>query len=206
MLTVIVANGRFPGHEIPLNFLRKAETIVCCDGAAANLEKIGLSPNAIVGDLDSISPELKQKYSDRLFHFPDQYSNDLTKAVNWCKAKGLNGIVIIGATGMREDHTLGNIGLLVSYAEMELDIQMVTDYGIFTPVLKPTRFESFEGQAVSIFSPRNETRVTSQNLEYPLNNLQIPYLWMGTLNRSLDSWFSLDFHPGPLVVFRAFSY
>ncbi len=203
MKTVIVANGKFPEHYIPLSYLKGAKTIVCCDGAVDKLEKFGLTPNAIVGDLDSISDELKEKYSDRLFHFPDQNSNDLTKAVNWCKTTGYMDIIIVGATGMREDHALGNIGLLVLYAEMGLEIQMVTDYGIFTPVFQSKKFESFKDQAVSIFSPRNETRVTSQNLEYPLNNLQISDLWMGTLNISLGNWFELSFAPGPLIVFQS---
>lgn len=203
MKTVILANGKFPEHKVPLNILREANTIVCCDGAVAKLEMFGLTPNAVVGDLDSITSELKTKYADRLFHFPDQNINDLTKAVNWCKNNGFYEFIIIGATGMREDHALGNIGLLTSYVHMGLNVQMVTDYGFFTPILQQTWFESFEGQAVSIFSPRNETRVTSQNLEYPLNNLQISDLWMGTLNKSLGNWFELSFAPGPLIVFQS---
>lgn len=203
MKVVILANGKFPEHIVPLNILSEANTIVCCDGATVKLEKFGLTPNAIVGDLDSITDELKAKYFDRLFHFPDQNSNDLTKAVNWCKNKNIKNILILGATGMREDHALGNIGLLCSYVKLGINVEMVTDYGVFTPILQPKRFESFEGQVVSIFSPRNETTVTSQNLEYPLVDLQITDLWMGTLNKSLGNWFELDFAPGPLIVFQS---
>jgi thiamine pyrophosphokinase len=203
MKTAILANGKFPEHIVPLNILKEANSIVCCDGATVKLEKFGLTPKAVVGDLDSITDELKAKYSDRLFHFPDQNSNDLTKAVNWCKNKNIKNIVILGATGMREDHALGNIGLLCSYAKLGINVEMVTDYGIFTPILQPKRFESFEGQVVSIFSPRNETTVTSLNLEYPLVDLQITDLWMGTLNKCLGNWFELNFAPGPLIVFQS---
>jgi thiamine pyrophosphokinase len=203
MTAVILANGKFPEHSIPLKLLKEANTIVCCDGAVDKLEKFGLTPNAIVGDLDSIPSDLKAKYSDRLFHFPDQNSNDLTKAVNWCKNKNIKYITILGATGMREDHAMGNIGLLCSYAKMGVEVEMVTDYGVFQPVLQSKRFISFKGQAVSIFSSRNETRVTSRNLEFPLNELQIPDLWMGTLNKSIGIWFELDFAPGPLIVYQS---
>jgi thiamine pyrophosphokinase len=203
MKTVILANGKFPENPIPLKFLKEAHQIVCCDGAAAKLDKFGLTPSAVVGDLDSITNELKEKYSDRLFRFPDQNSNDLTKAVNWCKYKNIKNITILGATGMREDHAMGNIGLLCSYAKMGMNVEMVTDYGVFQPVLQSKRFTSFNGQAVSIFSPLNETKVTSRNLEYPLNEMQIPDLWMGTLNKSLEDWFELDFAPGPLIVFQS---
>ena len=85
MSTVILANGRFPTHPVPLSILKNATRLICCDGAANNMEAMGLTPTAIVGDLDSLSEDLKGKYSDRLFQDTDTETNDLTKAVKWCR-------------------------------------------------------------------------------------------------------------------------
>ncbi len=52
--TVIVADGTFPQHEIPLGYLRNAKRIICCDGSARNLILAGMQPDAIVGDMDSL--------------------------------------------------------------------------------------------------------------------------------------------------------
>ena len=52
--TVILANGEFPTHEIPLQILNEADFIICCDGASQNLLDYGLKPNLIIGDLDSV--------------------------------------------------------------------------------------------------------------------------------------------------------
>ena len=107
--TVILADGTFPQHSVPLDYLRKADRIVCCDGSAENAVTAGLTPFAIVGDMDSLSREMKMRFSDRIFQDSEQETNDLTKAVKWCHGEGYNHIVITGATGKREDHTIGNI-------------------------------------------------------------------------------------------------
>ena len=51
---VIVADGKFPEHEIPLRALADADIVVCCDGAATKVDLHGIIPTAIVGDLDSV--------------------------------------------------------------------------------------------------------------------------------------------------------
>ena len=53
--TIILADGNFPVHRIPLGYLRDAQHIICCDGSAENLVMAGLEPEAIVGDLDSLN-------------------------------------------------------------------------------------------------------------------------------------------------------
>lgn len=199
--TIIVADGKFPIHEIPLKALADANIVVCCDGAATKVDMHGITPTAIVGDLDSVSDSLKKKYSDRLFHYPEQDSNDLTKAVKWCLERDYKDITIIGATGLREDHTLGNIGLLTNYARLGANIKMLTDTGFLIPMLKSSKIESYKGQQVSIFSPNNRTMITTKNLRYPIDNRALEEYWMGTLNESLDEWFELQFDVGYLIVF-----
>lgn len=202
MSTVILANGRFPSHPIPLGVLRDALRIICCDGSVEQLENFGLRPTAIVGDLDSVPENLKQKYADRIFFNPDQNTNDLTKAIYWCNERDFKNITILAGTGKRDDHTIGNIGLLTRYRRMGLYLKMVTDFGTFIPLLTSARLESYVGQQVSIFSFNNATRITTHNLKYPIADSPLPEPWMGTLNESLGEYFELEFEPGPLVVFQ----
>jgi len=67
---VIVADGEYPVHRVPLKYLSTATFIICCDGAIKNLDKHGIIPDLIIGDLDSISSELKIKYSEKLYNAP----------------------------------------------------------------------------------------------------------------------------------------
>jgi thiamine pyrophosphokinase len=201
--TIILGNGSFPKHPIPLAILKNAETIVCCDGAANELIASGMKPSVIIGDMDSISTENKRKYKDIIIQIADQEINDQTKAIEWAVGNGLEEVVILGATGKREDHTIGNISLLCDYAR-KIKVCSVGNNGIFTPVLQSAEFKSYKGQQISIFSLKPETKITSENLKYPLNELTLKSWWMGTLNESLCEYFSLNFENGELVVFQVF--
>jgi thiamine pyrophosphokinase len=200
--TVIVADGNFPQHEIPLGYLKNAKQIICCDGSTQNLILAGMQPDAIVGDLDSLSDELANRFADRIFLDENQETNDLTKAVMWCIEIGYRDIVIVGGTGKREDHTIGNISLLADYIG-NVNVIMVTDTGIFRPLLKSSEILSFPSQQVSIFSIDPETEVTSYGLKYPLSQTKLTNWWFATLNESLGDRFSLDFS-GRLIVYLKF--
>ncbi len=201
--TVIVADGTFPRHEIPLHYLKNAKRIICCDGSVQNLILAGMQPEAIIGDLDSLNDDLANRFADRIFLYESQETNDLTKAVSWCSEMGYKDIVIVGATGKREDHTIGNISLLAEYIK-DMNVLMVTDTGILRPFLTSTEISSFTGQQVSIFSIDPETEVTSTGLRYPLNRTKIKNWWFATLNEALGDSFSLEFNAGRVIVYLKF--
>ena len=156
-----------------------------------------------MGDLDSIDHEIARKYSGRLFRDPDQETNDLTKAVRWCINKRYKDIVIVGATGKREDHTIGNISLLAEYAR-EVSVVMVSDTGIFTPILESKSLSSFAGQQVSLFSVNPETEISSSGLKYELSRLKLMNWWRGTLNEATGDSFEIRFDEGAVIVYQKF--
>ncbi len=202
--TAIIANGKFPDHPLPLSYLLNAKRVICCDGAADSLVDFGLVPFAIVGDCDSVHRKIAEKYIDRLFRDDDQETNDLTKAVKWCSERGYDDIVILGGTGKREDHTVGNISLLVEYASFT-KVRMVTDAGIFFPILESTRIDSEKGQQVSVFSIDPSTEVSSTGLKYKLDHKKLPSWWTATLNEAEETSITLEFDNGRLLVFLKFA-
>ncbi|MFA6359106.1 MAG: thiamine diphosphokinase [Dysgonamonadaceae bacterium] len=199
--TVIIANGEFPTHPEPLSYIENANRIICLDGALEACLKNNITPEAIVGDGDSISSALRKQYAHLLHIFTDQETNDLTKAVTYCVKNGFLTIKVIAATGKREDHTLGNISLLLDYMS-DCEIEMITDYGIFTPISSTTVFESIAGQQVSIFN-FDRTPISSHNLKYPLNKYVLDNLWKGTLNESLGKTFTVVTE-GKTLVYQTF--
>jgi thiamine pyrophosphokinase len=200
--TVLLANGAFPTHAVPLAALRSAKRIVCCDGAAEKLVAAGFTPAAIVGDLDSLPEALRQRFADRLVREPGQDDNDLAKAFRFCLQKGWNQIAILGATGLREDHTLGNLSLLADFAT-QADVKMLTDAGVFFALRQAAAFATFPGQPVSVFSFDPQTAITSDGLQYPLVNLKLTRWWQATLNAATGDCATLTFSGGPLLVFLA---
>jgi thiamine pyrophosphokinase len=153
--------------------------------------------------MDSLNDELAKKFADRIYLDEDQESNDLTKAVRWCHESGYNDLIIVGATGKREDHTIGNISLLTEYSRY-VNVKMVTDTGIFLPFQKSCKIETFPGQQVSVFSINPETEITSTGLRYPLNNRKLKNWWEATLNKAVGESVILEFMVGPILVFLEF--
>lgn len=202
--TVILANGDFPASPHSLGILQEAERVVCCDGAAQALLAHGIEPDAVIGDLDSLNDELKERLCGRIIHVAEQDTNDLNKAFRYCLSKGWLDIIILGATGKREDHTLGNISLLADFAKQVPAIRMVTDYGLFLPMLASGTISCTPGQQVSIFALEADTPIVSHGLKYPLNGLAPRRWWEATLNEALGDSFTLEFPKGKsLLLFLA---
>ena len=203
--TVILADGDFPSTPRTTELLKQAERIICCDGAAEKLLRFGLEPDVIVGDLDSLAFQLKQKFSDKIVHVSEQESNDLSKAFRYCRSKGYGDVVILGATGKREDHTLGNLSLLTVYAEDLPNIRMVTDHGEFFVIFEGGTFPSVKGEQISIISMDGNLVIhNSENLKYPVKDLKLSYWYQATLNEALSDTFTLEFEPHhPVLIYRA---
>lgn len=201
--TVILANGLFPSGQQCLEILAGADKIICCDGAADKLLAHGLSPQLIIGDLDSLSPEAKNTYAPILVRVDDQESNDLTKAVHYCMDQGYKTVTILGATGLREDHTLGNISLMLEYFP-GIEVRMISDYGTFFPVRSGVSIRSRPGEKISIFSVDNRVRVRASGLKFPLDDLQLSNWYRASLNEATSVEFVLEFDSEfPLLVYRA---
>jgi thiamine pyrophosphokinase len=200
---VILANGRFPSGRQPMGLLQGAERIICCDGAADKLIAYGLSPHVIIGDLDSLSPEAREHYASILIHSGGQDTNDLTKAVNYCIESGYPSLTILGATGLREDHTLGNISLMLEYFP-DIEVQIISDYGSFFLVQSGEKVQCHTGEKISIFSVDNRVRVSGSGLKYPLNDLQLSNWFTASLNEATSEYFTLHFESDlPLIVYKA---
>lgn len=201
---VILANGAYPEHEIPRGYIIDAERIICCDGAVAKLVERGLEPWAIVGDLDSVPPALLEHYADRMYRDEDQDTNDLTKAVRFAVERGFEKIFITGASGVREDHSIANISLLLDYAELA-EVMLITDYGIFIPVSSGNPVKTRPGQQISVFSGDPDAEVTSAGLKYPLRGMRLASWWSGTLNEATGESVTLTFNgSSKLLIFLVF--
>lgn len=194
---VILANGDYPTHPKPLEKLMEAELVVCCDGGADQYIANGYVPDVIIGDGDSLSQENRIKFADRIHYIPDQETNDQTKAVKYLIDKGYTSISIVGATGKREDHTIGNISLLVEYMRMGAEVKSYTDYGVFIACSGTRNFKCRKGQQVSIFNFTSKN-LSSNGLEYPIYTFTS--WWQGTLNNCLEEKFTIH-ADGEYIVF-----
>lgn len=199
---VIVANGNFPVNLIPLSLLETGAPIVCCDGALRKLLHANITPTIVIGDCDSLSEQEKEQYASMICQIAEQETNDLTKAVRYCVEHGWKNLVILGATGGREDHTIANISLLAEYTGITDEVWMVSDYGVINAISSDATFESFPGQQVSIFAIE-QAPMSSEHLKYGFKDATFTNWWQATLNESLNDTFTLRVS-GKTIVYRTF--
>ena len=189
---VVVANGRFPQTALPLHLLHQASVVIACDGAVEALDKAGIIPS-----------RFREQYADRIHIVEDQEINDLTKSVRFAHRSGQQEVLILGATGLREDHTLGNISLLMDYAPLFQRIEMLSDYGIFTPILQTTTLESKPGTQVSLFSLAPSGTISTTGLRWPIRNRRLTAWWQGTLNEATGNNFTVTLSADArIIVYR----
>ncbi|MDR0893126.1 MAG: thiamine diphosphokinase [Mediterranea sp.] len=186
---VILANGEYPTHPLPLRLLHQAPFVACCDGAANEYISRGHTPGAIIGDCDSLLPEYRERCAPLLHPIGEQETNDQTKSARFLQARGYRHIAIVGATGKREDHTLGNLSLLIEYMRAGMEVRTFTDYGQFIPTHGTQTFESIPGQQVSIFT-FGAKALHSEGLVYPLPG-EMDSWWKGTLNEAEGNHFTI---------------
>ena len=186
---VVLANGEYPTAVLPLQMLGEAPYVVCCDGGADEYIRRGHVPDAIIGDGDSLSRENREQYARILHRISDQETNDQTKAVNYLLAQGKRRIAIVGATGKREDHTLGNLSLLIDYMRAGADARTYTNYGVFIPCRDTCTFACLPGQQVSIIN-FTAHGLRGQGLVYPLSDFT--NWWQGTLNECTGTEFTVE--------------
>ena len=209
--TVILADGEQPSHRVALRIFRTAEKVVVCDGAWRTSLALGRIPDAVVGDGDSLgSDDIAElgRLGVCVFRDPEQDTNDLCKAFRHVVRSGAAGrIFILGATGKREDHAIGNIFHLLDLASVHPDISIVTDSGVFEPVLPPGKTwddASATDTPISIFASHPDATMESEGLKWPLRGVRFDALWRGTLNRILSPRFSVS-TDRPALVFRPHS-
>ena len=193
-----------------------ADFTICCDGALVKYLRQSKSifgqtrtPDVVIGDMDTLSASMQKKYSDIIIKEDEQEHNDQTKAVRWALSNidDIGHIYIIGATGGRLDHTIGNASLLMEYTRMfdldskDIAIDMVTDEGTAFAVNDTTEFDCGVGRRVSIFSPDNTLQIRSRGLEYPTDEVVFDNWWKATLNKAVDDTVKLEFsHPSMALI------
>ena len=186
---VIVANGEYPQAQEPLDILHNARYVACCDGGANAYIAHGHTPDIIIGDGDSLSRENAEKHGHRLLRITEQETNDQTKAVKYLMSKGCKRIAILAATGKREDHTLGNISLLMEYARAGATVRSYTNYGVFIPCNGNCTLPATPGQQISIIN-FTAKGLKGTGLRYPIYDFT--NWWQGTLNECTGDSFSIE--------------
>lgn len=109
-LVVIVANGEEPKEQQITAGIAEADFIIAADGGSSICYHLGITPQVIIGDLDSSRSDIAEIFAgSQIIRKHDQDSSDMEKALNYAVRLHPRRINIISSLGSRTDHLLENI-------------------------------------------------------------------------------------------------
>lgn len=147
--------------------------IIAADGGLDELYALGLTPDLIVGDFDSLAGALPEGV-ETFRHPVMKDATDMELAVREAVRRGAERVVIYGGTGGRLDHTVANIQLLVFLARRGIR-GYLTGSGWTVTALNERDMVFPAGLAgtVSVFAYSGEARVTETGLLYALEGYML---------------------------------
>lgn len=199
---LLFANGEPPSLTLFNRYKERADRLFALDGASTWLMNHGITPDLVIGDLDSVDPSLLKNLLQH--HVANQNSNDLEKALIYCREKRYFEITVLGAFGKRADHFLTNLYVVKKFAPHLLITLVDDEQCAFICPLK-TNVELFQqtGKYISLF-PLEESvgPIWSSGVDYPLDNEMLSITTrIGTLNRINHEHAKLYCEKGALAVF-----
>ena len=176
--------------------LALAPGLVAADGGANALCRIGRVPDHVIGDLDSLDSELRDRLGQRVIHVPDQDSTDFDKCLSRISAPFVIGL---GFDGARLDHTLAAMTSLARYRRARVVLLCADDICFLAP--PQIALDLPVGARVSLF-PMTAVTGRSTGLYWPISGLQFaPAQMIGTSNHAAQARVRLEFDgPGMLIL------
>lgn len=198
---LVFANGQPAESKIVKPFLADSPSIVAADGGANHLTKLGLVPDYIVGDLDSVMPEiLRQFKSTEIIRREDQDHTDLEKTLDFCLESSADKIVVFGATGGRLDHEIANFGILQNYSR-RANLFFLDNQFTIRVVREAYSFKTFPGQLLSLIALQSAHGVTLKGVQFPLTNADLSFGGRGVSNLAKESRVSISIQSGEVFLF-----
>ena len=207
MRALIFVNGTINDYAQLARWLRPDDYTIAADGGAHHCAALGLRPAVLVGDLDSIAPELLTEYEKAGVvierHPPRKDETDLELAVRRAVADGATEILLLGALGGRLDQTLANL-LLPARTDWPVPI-LLADGTQLARVLRggeATTLHGAAGDTVSVVPMSADvTGITYTGLEYPLVNATLRLgSTQGVSNRLIGESATIRITSGILLV------
>ena len=179
---IVIGAGDLTISVMP-DYKEETDTVIAVDGGLLYCGLLGLEPDVIIGDFDSVDEKLTEsihiiedKYPEKVLRLkPEKDDTDMLVALKWGLAKGILSFHIYGGTGGRLEHTIANIQCLLYLKNQGAEGYLFDENGMILVIKEETKtFQpSMEGY-LSLFSLEKESVVSIENMRYPLLSYKVP--------------------------------
>ncbi len=207
---VLLANGPLTPSPAIRQVISTADRLIGVDGGSRHLRHLGVRPHLAVGDMDSIPEDLLQDYRqagvELHLHPPKKDATDLELALELAITRGATRISILGGTGGRLDHTLGNLFLLARCLPTGIPACIMDQEQCVHLTDQALTLDGAVGDTLSLLPATPEASgVSLTGLEYPLSEATLTFgtSW-GMSNVFVEAQATVTVRSGWLFVFHLF--
>lgn len=202
MRILLMLNGQPPSRELTKSCFQHSDFVVGADNGAYHLINAGVEPDRIIGDIDSIAPELARQFIRRINQVDTQENTDFEKSLIYIYSDYPSAdVTILGATGRRMDHELGNLLCAANWAD-RLNIRLISDDEMicFPSAGKQFELRAKQGQIISLFGLPEAAGVSTCGLKWPLCDETLPMGTRGVSNEAMSPLVTFKYRSGRLIV------
>lgn len=178
--------------------------VAASDGALAKLLQLDFDSkkiDAVIGDLDSLTPENRRNFAEKIVFTPDQNKTDFHKSLEFLMEKGVREVLIFGANGGELDHTLGNFTTAFHFKD-KVKLTFRDRWSTYFFAEKTEVLSGVKGRLISLY-PFPECRgLNSEGLQWELQNHHFSTVGqIGTRNRARQDSVKITFESGDYLLF-----
>jgi len=203
----IIANGSMPNSSFLTKYTDDADLIICADGGANIARDLNITPNYIIGDLDSIKSTVLQDFTDEgnteIIKDTDEEKTDLELALSLAETLNPVEINIFGAIGDRIDHTLANI-MCLNYIKPGIKSKIVDEKNTIELVENSIEIEGDKNNIVSIVPLTDVLGLNYNGLKWLVKDKNTKFGWFGISNRLSENKANISLKKGKILVIRAY--
>jgi len=191
---IIITNGQLADPAGARQHIRAGDWVICADGGARHARAMGLVPDVVVGDLDSIDPglhaELEAAGARFEVHPARKDETDLELALRLAAAGGAAEIDVLAVLGGRLDQSLANLLLLARPEWTSAKVRVIEGNEVAWPVRggQTTTVNGAVGDTLSLvpLTP-TVTGVTLEGVEWPLHDAVLYFGSTWTISNALSA-------------------
>jgi thiamine pyrophosphokinase len=200
MTALLLCNGEPPSKGLTQRLVRSHDLFICADGGANAARALGLVPDVIIGDLDSLRPSTKRFFRNSVItQVARQDNTDLEKALDYLLRRGVRRVTILGLAGGRIDMVLGNFAVLWNYVG-RVSMMCAGETWQAIPMAQELRLRTKRGTIISLVPFGPCSGITLSGLKYILKNGSMRVGEIGVSNVATSQDVTVRVKKGKMLV------
>ncbi len=201
----IIANGTITNNDFHKEILQDFDSIICADGGANIAKELDITPDYIIGDLDSIKKSVFNYYKKlnktKIIKDTNPDKTDLELAIKLAETFNPSKITIFGAIGNRIDHTLANIYCL-DKIKPGIKAEIVDDKSTIQLAKESLEITGEKDDTISVIPLSDVNNLKYTGFKWNITNLDTKIGWFGISNKILNKKASINFSKGKILIIK----